>query len=667
MALLQNCFEIAQFLWTWIENRKYHHRHSFTIERVRAALPQSIVKLLHDEGVKVENLEEVIRRLLFYSKHDIGFVARSTLDRRGKFKKASNLNTHLRLAFGALQIQDEKRMTWEDAIKIASRDDHGQLIVFCSNNIQIGSLIVLNDSDSRMAVKVIQKTVPEFLNDQGLAFTQHSTKIMDEQRGQSFFLRLIGVYTDALYQGHFLLSSIIGVPPPLVGHSCFIRTDAIRQCGRMRTLRIAQSWLNNLGLSFVGANSIRYDRLQCPVICEYWSESHVSEDFELMIQLYNLGYKGRYIAFPDCEFQEGVTRTFDEEATRHRKFSLGAHELMFNPWKDLLGHGIFTDLFRTFLTCDLPSYYKIYLAAYLQSYVAGGIFLFIAMVTAIVKLLGFNDTGSLFANTPAAIIILSFIVYYAIGYTSFIIAMLRMKKYNKNLLFSEYRNISAINFIYQHLRYAMLFQISFSFPMINVFFFGAMDHLFSRERMVNATNKDSMEESRWKALKGVLRSNWGYWCLATIMATLAAATILQETSSFTTATVIEAANATGMPTDIVPVPCTVEECHASNCSHDVAPFACLLTKGDTNGGGCSPIPWLEGTCMSQCDLTECASLTIPGNDGNSIYIFGYPMVGLSLLAVIVPFLLNPYVWPIRPNKVEKEDALKSVSNQLVEV
>merc|ERR1712232_376519 len=166
-----------------------------------------------------------------------------------------------------------------------------------------------------------------------------------------------------------------GVPPPLVGHSCFIRTDAIRQCGRMRTLRTAQSWLNNLGLSFVGANSIRYDRLQCPVICEYWSESHVSEDFELMIQLYNLGYMGRYIAFPDCEFQEGVTRTFDEEATRHRKFSLGAHELMFNPWKDLLGHGIFTDLFRNFLTCDLPSYYKIYLAAYLQSYVAGGIFL----------------------------------------------------------------------------------------------------------------------------------------------------------------------------------------------------------------------------------------------------------------------------------------------------
>ena len=98
----------------------------------------------------------------------------------------------------------------------------------------------------------------------------------------------------------------------------------------------------------------------------YWSEGHVSEDFELMIHLYNLGYKGRYIAYPDCEFQEGVTRTFDEEATRHRKFSLGAHELMFNPFQDILGQGILTPLFKTFLTCSLPSYYKIYLASYLQ-------------------------------------------------------------------------------------------------------------------------------------------------------------------------------------------------------------------------------------------------------------------------------------------------------------
>ena len=89
--------------------------------------------------------------------------------------------------------------------------------------------------------------------------------------------------------------------------------------------------------------------------------------FELMLHLYNLGFNGRYCAYPDCEFQEGITRTFDEEAGRHRKFALGAHELVFNPFNEMLGHGIFTPLFNTFLSCDIPSYYKVFLTAYLCS------------------------------------------------------------------------------------------------------------------------------------------------------------------------------------------------------------------------------------------------------------------------------------------------------------
>jgi hypothetical protein len=54
------------------------------------------------------------------------------------------------------------------------------------------------------------------------------------------------IRNDALYQGHFLLSSILGCHPPLVGHagySIFLRTKAVNQCGRMRSLRKAQHWL----------------------------------------------------------------------------------------------------------------------------------------------------------------------------------------------------------------------------------------------------------------------------------------------------------------------------------------------------------------------------------------------------------------------------------------
>ncbi|OEU11702.1 hypothetical protein FRACYDRAFT_270658 [Fragilariopsis cylindrus CCMP1102] len=56
--------------------------------------------------------------------------------------------------------------------------------------------------------------------------------------------------------------------------------------------------------------------------------------------------------------------------------------------------------------------------------------------------------------------------------------------------------------------------------------------------------------------------------------------------------------------------CTFEECYGSNCNHEVAPFTCLFNNGGPHGG-CSPTPWLEGTCTTSCDLTNCSFLDIP--------------------------------------------------------
>ena len=214
---------------------------------------------------------------------------------------------------------------------------------------------------------------------------------MDDQRGESFYINMLTVYTDALYQGHFLLSSILGCHPPLVGHSIFLRSEAVKSCGRLRTLRKTQRWLQNIGLHFLPVDQVGSANLHDNSTTEYWSENHVSEDFELMIHLYNLGFNGRYIAYPDCEFQEGITRTFDEEAGRHRKFSLGAHELMFNPLNSWIGQGIFSPLFKTFLTCDIPSYYKIFLTSYLFSYTSGGAYILVFSIASVARLLDNED------------------------------------------------------------------------------------------------------------------------------------------------------------------------------------------------------------------------------------------------------------------------------------
>eukprot|EP00542_Grammatophora_oceanica_P022123 CAMPEP_0194033988 /NCGR_PEP_ID=MMETSP0009_2-20130614/6432_1 /TAXON_ID=210454 /ORGANISM="Grammatophora oceanica, Strain CCMP 410" /LENGTH=901 /DNA_ID=CAMNT_0038674723 /DNA_START=64 /DNA_END=2769 /DNA_ORIENTATION=+ len=569
MALLGNNFPAAEMLWEKICETKARITN---IKVLLKRVPRASRK--HLKGLRSKAILEVFARMIYYYRNNIGFVARSTIDRRGKFKKASNLNTHLRLVFGAQQMVEETNKPFLDCLMTVAHNDDGSRDVMFGNNIKIGSLVVINDADARMQPPVIYKTVPEFLNNKQLGFTQHATKTMDDQRGESYFLRMLETYTDALYHGHFLLSSIMGCHPPLVGHSIFLRTEAVRQCGRMRMLRKAQRWLQNIGLPFLGVDQVGFTNLQSENRTEYWSEDHVSEDFELMIHLYNIGYTGRYVAFPDCEFQEGVTRTFDEEAGRHRKFALGAHELMFNPFQDMLGHGLRSPLFRTFLTCDIPSYYKIFLTSYLFSYMSGGIYIFVFVIAAAVKLAGWEEVGTLYTFSPAGVLVLSYVIYYVIGYLTFLIALCRMHSCNRDLLFQEYRSRGKLYLLFKKVRYAMSFQFLFYSVMGNYFFLGGMDHLLSRPKICGATNKDSIRINCCEAIWEVIKFNIGSFGIAMFTGLLAIAVVVQD-------------------------------------------------------AGWHYEPFLDGSYIP----------------GWKVLLFSAPPVYLSVMAFIVPFYLNPYVWP----------------------
>lgn len=528
MAFLRDNFPAAELLWKSVEDTQGR---IVRLSRLLSNVPRASRR--HLKGLRSRDVYEVLHRMLYYYHNNIGFVARSTIDRRGKFKKASNLNSHLRLALGAQQIVDDGEIDMETALLDEAHNRDGSRYVMFGNDVGIGDLICVNDADARMAETVIGKTVPEFLNDPSLGFTQHTTKTMTEQRGENYFTNLLAVYTDALYMGHFLLSSIMGCHPPLVGHSIFLRTEALNQCGRMRTLRKAQRWLRNIGLPFLPVDQIGFGNLTAQNRTEYWSESHVSEDFELMIHFYNLGFNGRYCAYEDCEFQEGITRTFDEEAGRHRKFSLGAHELIFNPFQDMLGHGIFTPLFRTFLRCDIPSYYKVYLTAYLCSYTSGGTYMIVFAVAALVRIIDRDHDVEVIAYyfSPTGVIILNFVLYFMLGYFTFLISLLRMHYINNKLLFPEYRKkcCGALYIVFTMLRYCFTFQFLFyNVATFSFYFLGSMDHLLSRPGIVSATNKDSIRISRCKAFCDMVKFNIGSWGLALFMVGLGYATVVQD-------------------------------------------------------------------------------------------------------------------------------------------
>jgi cellulose synthase/poly-beta-1,6-N-acetylglucosamine synthase-like glycosyltransferase len=527
MAMLRDNFPAAEMLWKYIHATRGR---VLRLSKLLQFVPRA--SRFHLKGMRSKDVYEVFHRMLYYYHYDIGFVARSTIDRLGKFKKASNLNSHLRLVLGAQQrVEKEGDVSFEKALLDEVHNDDGSRFVMFGNDIRLGDLICVNDADARMAKTVIAKTVPEFLNDKSLGFTQHATKTLIEQRGESYFTNMLGVYTDTLYQGHFLLSSILGCHPPLVGHSIFLRTEAIKQCGRVRTLRKAQQWLERIGLHFLPVDQVGFANLQAENRIEYWSESHVSEDFELMIHLYSLGFNGRYVNYEGCEFQEGITRTFDEEAGRHRKFALGAHELVFNPFQEMPSHGVFTPVFQTFMSCDIPSYYKIFLTAYLCSYASGGSYIIVFTVSAIMRIVDSEGAvNGISAFNPAGIIILNFIVYYVLGYITFLIAMIRMSAINKNLLFPEYRKkwCGACYLVFIQLRYCFTFQFLFyNVTTFTYFFLGSMDHMLSRPLVVGATNKDSINLSRCRALCDTISFNSGSWVVALTMAGLAYATVLE--------------------------------------------------------------------------------------------------------------------------------------------
>jgi hypothetical protein len=262
---------------------------------------------------------------------------------------------------------------------------------------------------------------------------------------------------------------------------------------------------------------------------EYWSEDHVSEDFELMIHLYNLGFNGRYVNYPDCEFQEGITRTFDEEAGRHRKFALGAHELMFNSFNSWIGKGPFSPLFSMFIKSDIPSYYKVFLTSYLFGYTSGGCYILVFSIAAIARLSDIqNDVSFLSAFSSAGVLALSVVVYYVIGYTTFLFAMVKMKWSNNNLLFAEYRDSGVIYLCWRLVRYCMYFQMLFYSVMGNYFFLGSMDHLMARPNICSATNKDSIKITRWIAFWDMARFNIGSWGIAIYMLVMSYLIVLQD-------------------------------------------------------------------------------------------------------------------------------------------
>jgi hypothetical protein len=205
MSFLKDNFAAAEMLWETIESTDGK---VFKLSKLLHKVPRQSRR--HLKGLKTHSVYEVFHRMLFYYHYQIGFVARSTVDRRGKFKKASNLNSHLRLVWGAEQLADVEGMKFDEALIEGSHNSDGSRYVMFGNNIAIGHLMIVNDADARMAESVIMKTVPEFLNDKSLGFTQHATKVRTKLVTKQLLVVVYGIIT--IYASNINITAALSYP-----------------------------------------------------------------------------------------------------------------------------------------------------------------------------------------------------------------------------------------------------------------------------------------------------------------------------------------------------------------------------------------------------------------------------------------------------------------------
>ena len=103
---------------------------------------------------------------------------------------------------------------------------------------------------------------------------------------------------------------------------------------------------------------------------KFWSDSHVSEDFDVSLRLQMNGFVVRLATYHKGGFKEGVSLTVYDELARWEKYAYGCNELVFNPLIRWPTRGPFTKLFRRFLWSNIKITSKMTILAYIGTYYA---------------------------------------------------------------------------------------------------------------------------------------------------------------------------------------------------------------------------------------------------------------------------------------------------------
>ncbi|KAL2760365.1 hypothetical protein ACRALDRAFT_2095977, partial [Sodiomyces alcalophilus JCM 7366] len=319
---------------------------------------------VNDDGMQLLPEDQARARRDFYEEHSIGWVARPGHNprpeggerpflRRGRFKKASNMNYGLmvsnRIEDKLSQVtrsrgwtQEAEDKAYAEALASVLEEDEGR--TWAEGNIRVGDYILLIDSDTRVPEDCLLDAASEMEQSPEIAILQYSSGVMNVS--DSFFEKAVTWFTNLIYTS-IKFSVANGDIPPFVGHNAVLRWTALQD---------AAAYMDE---------EDGYEK--------FWSESHVSEDFDMALRLQTSGYALRFGAYPGDGFKEGVSLTVYDELARWEKYAYGVNELLFHPFRLWIVRGPFTPLFRRFLGSNIHMFRKLTILAYIGTYYAIGI------------------------------------------------------------------------------------------------------------------------------------------------------------------------------------------------------------------------------------------------------------------------------------------------------
>ena len=309
---------------------------------------------INDDGLQIISDEDQQARRDFYADHNIGWTARPKhnsegFTRKGKFKKASNMNYGLMLSCAAEEklTRYTRTATWtqadeEEAYNICMKQvlqDNPR--AWSEGNIRIGDYVLLIDSDTQVPSDCLLDAVSEM---EQSPERRHHAILLRRDAGCAYLLR---EWHHLLHQPHLHRYQIHRSqrrrrpfrrpqrPPPLVRHP----TGQLHRRRRLRKILVRIPRLRRL-------------RHVPPLQCD--------------------GYIIRLAAWAGAGFKEGVSLTVYDELARWEKYAYGCNELLFHPIRKWIYKGPFTELFRRFLFSNIRFTSKITIISYIGTYYAIG-------------------------------------------------------------------------------------------------------------------------------------------------------------------------------------------------------------------------------------------------------------------------------------------------------